>query len=134
VVALHAFSRDHNLDELPAVTAVEEKAFQMAIDFQKLQREQPELKELYEKSDALKKTQIDARLAGNEEAYNQALSEFSTVRAEMARVAGTLPVVVEKKKEIDALNEEVLRTLATAAAGVNAEGEKLAKELEALLK
>jgi len=133
VAALHSFSREHNLDELPEIVAAEEKAFQAAVAFQRFQRELPELQDLYAKSDEWKQAQIDAKLADDQEAYRKAMSEFTSVRAELSRAAAAIPAVVEKSKELDVVNEEVLRALAAASAEVNAEGKKLAKELEALL-
>lgn len=130
---LNQFAREHDLSEQDAVVQAEEAFMQAVQAFNTARREHPELAPLYEESDALQSESIQKRIAGDQEGFDQLMSQYRDVRAKLESKAKELPELQEIGEELKAAEKAASEALADAAAAVNGEGEKLAERVKELL-
>ncbi|MFK5923490.1 MAG: hypothetical protein QM496_15035 [Verrucomicrobiota bacterium] len=125
--------RDKKVGENADYKELELAAFDASSAFVKTRREAPQLKSLYDASDAAQAKMVKAAVAKDEVAKKEAMGEYTNARRELEKAAREMPELkatqqkaVEANQAVQDKKKELLRALP--------EGNVLLEQIEALEK
>lgn len=97
----------HKLHENPEYQELQQKAHEVAREFNQTRRNHPALKDYYAKSDAAQKKMIRARMDKDKEGSRKATNEYTGIRIEMEKAASAIPELEAAKEKAAAASQAV---------------------------
>lgn len=130
---LGEFANEHDLFEKEVVMEAEQAYMEAVQAFNRARREHPELAPHFEESDRIQKESIQKKIAGDEAGFDELMGKYRESRTTIEKKSSELPEIQDMAEKLKEAEQASVNALANAAASVNEQGEKLAKQMKGLL-